>query len=180
MDLLFGFSGRIGRGKWWLAEFAIIPVWALVFAVFAGFVSVADPSADHEPGSLSNGGLTLGIAIAAALILSIWINAAATVKRFHDRDKSGLWFFIIFVPFIGPIWQIVECGLLPGDPSVNRFGPPPGGGFGSFADEVDAHVARMKAENAPKSQMEPAAALAPVVTQRHRAPSGGSFGRRGR
>ena len=180
MDFLFGFSGRIGRAKWWLAEFAVLVAWVLVIAVFSGVVALETLSSDHRPGELSSGGLSLGIAIAAGTLISVWINAAATVKRFHDRDKSGLWFFIIFVPLVGPVWQIVECGLLPGDPSANRFGPPPGKGRSGFADEVEAHVARMKAEQAAPHAAEAVPVLARAKHPGRNAPSGGSFGRRGR
>ena len=33
-----------------------------------------------------------------------------------------------FIPFIGWIWYLVECGCLPGTPGPNRFGPDPLGG----------------------------------------------------
>ena len=180
MDLLFGFSGRIGRAKWWLAGFVTIGIWALIVAIFAGVVWTVEPSSDHAPGELSNGGLSLGIAILAGVLISTWINVAATVKRFHDRGKSGVWFCIVFVPFIGPVWQLVECGFLPGDPSNNRFGPPPGGGRDGFADEVEAHIATMKAERAPLHVAQPAPALVPAASPRRHPSSGGSFGRRGR
>lgn len=182
MDLLFGFSGRIGRAKWWLAEFSIIIVWAIVFAVFAAFVGVVDPSAEHAAGELSNGGLSVGLALFAGIVLSAWINIAATVKRYHDRDKSSIWFCIIFVPVIGPIWQIVECGILPGTPGGNRFGPSPGSGGGrAFQAEVDAHIAQMKAQRTPAQQQPQRAAVsasAPAASSRRPAGSA-SFGRRG-
>jgi uncharacterized membrane protein YhaH (DUF805 family) len=180
MDLLFGFSGRIGRAKWWLAEFSVLVVWAVIIAAFAGIVELVDPSAEYGPGELSNGGLSLGIAIATGTLMSVWINVAATVKRFHDRDKSGFWFFIVFVPFIGPVWQIVECGLLPGDPSANRFGPPSGGGRSGYADDVEAHVASLKAERVPRQSARVAPALAPAAAGRRQPTAGGGFGRRGR
>jgi len=189
MDLLFGFSGRIGRGKWWLAESAIVLIWALIVALFAAFVGVVDPSSEHAAGELSNGGLSVGVALLAGIVLNVWINVAATVKRFHDRDKSGVWFCIVFVPIIGPIWQIVECGMLPGNPGSNSYGPPPGGGGGGFATEVEAHIARMKAEQASMRGIKPerlAAAAAPTrmtasvpQTAPPRRPAGpAGFGRR--
>jgi uncharacterized membrane protein YhaH (DUF805 family) len=56
-----------------------------------------------------------------ALIL-IWSNIAIQVKRWHDRDKSGWWMFIAFIPIIGGIWTFVETGLLAGTDGPNRFG----------------------------------------------------------
>jgi uncharacterized membrane protein YhaH (DUF805 family) len=47
------------------------------------------------------------------------------MRRFHDRGKSGWWTLIIFVPFIGFLWMIVECGFLKGTTGPNQYGPDP-------------------------------------------------------
>ncbi|MGB6766725.1 MAG: DUF805 domain-containing protein [Methyloceanibacter sp.] len=41
------------------------------------------------------------------------------IKRWRDRDKSGWWMPILFVPIIGAIWL-----FLAGTPGPNRFGGP--------------------------------------------------------
>src|SRR5262249_41639560 len=119
MNLLFGFSGRIGRLQWWLAQLAILGV--LVVAVVLIMMSVDPTKTEFEdlPSSVF-------LILAATAVLAIWINVACTVKRFHDRNKSGFWFFIVFVPYIGGLWQIVECGFLAGSPGDNNYGPPSG------------------------------------------------------
>ncbi len=182
MDFLFSFSGRIGRAKWWLSQLAVVMIWVIVIGAFALFVQTVDPSAEHAEGELSNGGLSTLIALLSAIVLSTWINLAGTVKRFHDRDKSGFWFLITLIPFIGPIWLIVECGVLEGTRGGNRFGPPPGGMDG-FADELEAHIAKMQAERMPRQGTAPAArtsAPVPVAQLSSRRPtSPGGFGRRG-
>jgi uncharacterized membrane protein YhaH (DUF805 family) len=178
MDLLFGFSGRIGRAKWWLAELAVVGVWALVIAVVAGVAVAAGPAAGQAAGALPDAGPSLGVAIAIGTLLSIWINVAATVKRYHDRDKSGLWFLIVFVPIIGPIWQIVECGMLPGDPGANRFGPPESGGGRASSGHP---VTQSFADHPMRQNALPEAGLVPARAQHpRRAAPGGAFGRRGR
>lgn len=50
---------------------------------------------------------------------------ALQIKRWHDRDKSGLWMLIVFVPFIGVLWSLIELGFLRGSAGRNRFGPDP-------------------------------------------------------
>lgn len=183
MDVFFSFSGRIGRAKWWLTQAAIVMVWVIAFFAFGMFVRIVDPSAAHGPGELSSGGLSLAIALLCTILLSVWINLAGTVKRLHDRDKSIVWLCICFVPLIGPIWLIVECGLLEGTRGDNRFGPPPGDGGAGFASEMETHIAQMKAERMPRQQA-PAAARAAIAAPS--APAGGrrpatpgGFGRRG-
>ena len=56
----------------------------------------------------------------AVLVPSI----AVTVRRLHDIGKSGVWYFINFIPCIGSIWLIV---LLCQDsmPGENEYGVNP-------------------------------------------------------
>ena len=54
----------------------------------------------------------------------MWVSLAIQVKRWHDRNKSGWWVLIGFIPLIGPIWALIENGFLAGDETENRFGKP--------------------------------------------------------
>ncbi len=63
--------------------------------------------------------------IVALYLTLVWISFAITVKRWHDRDKSGWWILIGMIPIIGPIWQFVETGCLRGTIGSNRYGPDP-------------------------------------------------------
>ena len=105
----------------------------------------ARPEAADMWGAFGNAGPSVVAIVLAVVVLIVWINIASTVKRFHDRDKSGVWFLIVFVPYIGAIWQLVECGFLPGSPGNNDYGPPPGSGGSSvyedMADEIAAYSA---------------------------------------
>jgi uncharacterized membrane protein YhaH (DUF805 family) len=128
MQLLFGFNGRIRRSQYWLASIAVAVV---SIAAFIPYFMVA--RLEYTEGSevgidSSNPTQMLGLAlIFVVYILDIWIGLALQIKRWHDRDKSGLWVFIALVPLIGGIWVLVECGFLDGTPGPNRFGPSPKG-----------------------------------------------------
>lgn len=169
MNLLFGFSGRIGRAKWWLGQLANLGV------LIAGAIILAT-TVDPEQLRRQDFSGSAMLVLLAVVALAFWINAATTVKRFHDRDKSGFWFFIVLVPYIGGLWQIVECGFLSGSPGVNRYGWPAGtASFEDFEEEV-------RATYAPAQRAAPAAAASAAAPQRATsatrfAPSG--FGRRG-
>ncbi len=55
-----------------------------------------------------------------------WVSFASVVRRFHDRGKSGWWALLYFVPGLGWLWLFIECGFLPGKPSVTHtFNPAP-------------------------------------------------------
>jgi len=46
---------------------------------------------------------------------------AVSVRRLHDRNKSGWWLLIVLIPIIGPFWLFVDLGLLPAKEEGNTF-----------------------------------------------------------
>ena len=108
------FEGRISRQPFWIA---VLVLWVVSIAVtiVAGALF----------GSQSIAALTIQVILGLAFL---WPSLAVAVKRYHDRDKSGWWILILFIPIIGFIWYIIELGFLPGTPGPNRFGPDPLGG----------------------------------------------------
>ena len=120
-SLLFSFQGRINRAKFWLVHLAAWVVIAVVFAaVFGGAAMTSDPAA--AMGSIGAIGI---IVMLVVYVLALWISLAIAVKRWHDRNKSGWWIFIMFVPVVGPFWYLIECGFLPGTSGPNTFGADP-------------------------------------------------------
>lgn len=109
MKQLFTTEGRIPRSTFW-KFFGF-----LYFLLFlAGWISerygVPDPAK-----------IILVLCFFPLSLLGIIVQ----IKRWHDRDKSGWWVLINFIPYIGAIWSLIECGLLPGTPGTNRFGYDP-------------------------------------------------------
>jgi len=173
MDLLFGFSGRIGRGQWWLAQLAGL----VIIIVFAGILAVfAHPNAS---GGFDNAGMGVVLLVGVAVVLLVWINIASSVKRFHDRDKSGLWFLIVFVPYIGALWQFVECGFLPGSAGTNNYGPPPGSGGNSVYGDMDDDLSGYSKPQQRQAPVAKAVMAAPAQPTQARQSSPARFGRRG-
>ena len=48
-----------------------------------------------------------------------------TIKRAHDRNRTGWYALIILIPLAGPLWFLVEFGFLSGTAGPNRFGADP-------------------------------------------------------
>lgn len=53
-----------------------------------------------------------------------WLMLATTAKRFHDRNKSGWWNLLYFIPFVG-LWNIIEGGFFEGTDGYNDYGVSP-------------------------------------------------------
>lgn len=49
---------------------------------------------------------------------------ALTVRRLHDTNRGGGWYFISLIPLIGGIWMLVLM-LQPSNRGENRFGAQP-------------------------------------------------------
>jgi uncharacterized membrane protein YhaH (DUF805 family) len=128
--LLFGYTGRINRAKYWIA----VLIYFIATAAIVGFIFV-----------LPFAGMALAVIGYIAMIVS---GVMVGIKRLHDRDKSGWWLLLFYlVPgllsgagtqvegmgnavlsLIGlaiTVWMIVELGCLRGTIGPNRFGPDP-------------------------------------------------------
>ena len=119
--LFTSFDGRINRAKFWAG---VIILWLVSIIINLAIAEVF--VAQYDPLQV--------FPTMAPLAWIVWLLAAAAIaymslavfaKRWHDRDKSGWWSLIAFVPFIGAIWILVECGCLPGTEGPNRYGPDP-------------------------------------------------------
>ena len=119
-QFFFSFSGRINRAKFWL-YWALYVVTGLIFDRV--LVLVEGPSGEPEVSGLA--ALLLVVLAVAYVVVVTWSYLAVHVKRWHDRDKSGWWVLIGFIPIIGFIWTMIECGFLKGTEGENRFGPDP-------------------------------------------------------
>ncbi|MCP3372916.1 DUF805 domain-containing protein [Bradyrhizobium cajani] len=167
---LFRFDGRINRALLWQA-LLIVAVLAALLGVIGQVVhllsaegalklsikldfnfglddlfKLVDPRAYRSPPSLDRSDLILK---GSGLALFSWIFLATTIKRLHDRNKSGWWIVAFFfipglysqfsdllpdshwtLPFdlsasILWLWGLVEMFCVPGTSGHNRFGPDP-------------------------------------------------------
>ncbi|MBN1911205.1 MAG: DUF805 domain-containing protein [Pirellulales bacterium] len=107
--ILFSFEGRIPRRVFWGASLGIGVVFYII--LFAVMLIMNEAAAT--------------VVLLLLYIPMVWISLAIQIKRWHDRDKSGWWIFIGFIPIIGAIWAFVETGCLRGTFGPNRFGADP-------------------------------------------------------
>jgi uncharacterized membrane protein YhaH (DUF805 family) len=150
--LLLSFEGRINRKPYWLASIALGFIGA---GLIIGLTFVTAAAVEGQ--------LALPPEIAVALLLAViaamlFCSLAISVKRLHDRGKSGWWMAFYYgvggaqeaaeraglsgtedeptmigvaLALIGAvvgIWYLVDLGILKGTPGPNRYGPDPLGG----------------------------------------------------
>jgi uncharacterized membrane protein YhaH (DUF805 family) len=155
--LLFSFTGRINRGKYWLAILIYMAVWTTFIA--GSLIWLGGLNIDNLL-SLAGAGLMIWLIGFILLVVGTWSGLAVGVKRLHDRDKSGWWILLFWLgpgvlgglptatPDLGGgfilslaalaimIWAFVELGCLPGTPGPNQYGPDPLGGDPAYAPRL--------------------------------------------
>jgi uncharacterized membrane protein YhaH (DUF805 family) len=165
---LFSFQGRINRARYWLATLIIVCWMIFLGALTIGLVvlfsgtppinlgygfedlfKVFDPASYRSLSLADLPGIFLNTAFSA---LFVWVWLATSIKRLHDRDKSGWWVMLFFavplynklvdllpddsyfsdilfplalIALAGCIWIFVELYFLRGSRKTNRFGADP-------------------------------------------------------
>jgi len=79
--LLFRFSGRINRAKWWLTVLVVL-VMEIVIDILQRVIS--------------EGNVVVIILSVLSAVAAIWIGLAAGAKRLHDLGRTGAW-LVMFV-----------------------------------------------------------------------------------
>ena len=105
------FKGRARRKEYWMFVLSCVLLGFLATigdSIFFG-IGAEDPDA------------VLPVLLVLALILP---SLSVTVRRLHDIGKSGWWYLINIVPFIGPIWFLVLL-CMDSKPRLNQYGPSP-------------------------------------------------------
>jgi uncharacterized membrane protein YhaH (DUF805 family) len=95
---LFSFRGRINRAKLWL--FSLITFGVEFFCLLLQVaLTGGQPIDDDGPGDwLSQPRLLILAVLFIGIGLALcWAYLAVTIKRLHDRDRSGWWFLVFYV-----------------------------------------------------------------------------------
>jgi uncharacterized membrane protein YhaH (DUF805 family) len=107
------FKGRARRSEFWLAILFTTLVSVGISIVAPGHTEQLNGINIQQSSQLSN------LWSLATLIPTLSI----TWRRLHDVDKSGGWFFFVFLPIVGWILLLLQL-IKEGQPDSNRFGNP--------------------------------------------------------
>lgn len=103
-------KGRASRSEFWWFQLACIMLFVFAIALVMALLGF-----DEE---------MLNLAIAVVYLATVLPNLAVTVRRLHDCDKSGWWYWIVLLPILGAIILFVFfCQR--GTAGENRYGPDP-------------------------------------------------------
>ncbi|ATS20582.1 membrane protein [Xanthomonas phaseoli pv. phaseoli] len=113
------FNGRSRRKEYWM--FALMQ--CLVLFVFGGLFAVAALALGNENGPGALAWLICAVMVIVCLALIV-PGIAVTVRRLHDQDKSGWFYLISLVPYVGAFVLLVFM-CVEGTPGPNQYGENP-------------------------------------------------------
>lgn len=112
-------SGRATRAEyWWWFLF----VWLVSLIPYVGVFASMDWTTSGDGSVEGSGGSVLWWIILTVIALAFILpSIAVSVRRLHDTDRSGWWYWIVLVPCIGGLWYLILM-LLPSTPGQNQYG----------------------------------------------------------
>jgi uncharacterized membrane protein YhaH (DUF805 family) len=109
----FEFNGRSSRREYYWYTLG----W--IVAVFGGFWIDYNLLGYWHPGKV------WGPVLLFVTFIHVVPNVTLLVRRLHDAGKSGWWYWICLVPFIGGLWLLYLTMIKGPDENSDRFGPDP-------------------------------------------------------
>lgn len=121
MKKSFTMEGRASRKEYW--GFTLVN-----FVIFVGLrilIGMLVVAGDAQPGGEPTvvQGL-LGLVYLGCVLSVLPATICGIVRRLHDSDRAGGWFFVLFVPLIGGLLLTILTVLEP-TKGANRFGKQP-------------------------------------------------------
>lgn len=105
------FTGRTRRKEFWFFMlFNNLVVWALYIWTEISIMQELNRALDYALlyGRIQYNYLTLPFVLLCTYTLAFFVpTLAVSVRRLHDLEKSGWWYLILLIPFVGTIWFIV-------------------------------------------------------------------------
>ncbi|MCC5083750.1 DUF805 domain-containing protein [Xanthomonas campestris] len=113
------FNGRSRRKEYWM--FMLLQ--AIILLVLGGLFGVAAAvgGGDNGPGALAWVVFAIMMIVVLAMVVP---SIAVSVRRFHDQGKSGWFYLISLVPYLGGFIVLVFM-CLEGTPGPNEYGESP-------------------------------------------------------
>lgn len=118
------FRGRASRSAyWWFALFAFLvemPFYVWYLAALIGSVATADYANSSAPPSFPVGALVPMMLLSLVSLPLLLPSLGLAVRRLHDCNRSGWYYFMAFIPFVGSLILLIFY-IQEGTPGPNQY-----------------------------------------------------------
>lgn len=119
-DNYANFKGRARRKEYWMYTLIFTVLLIALMTIMFSVLSFSD-----ETGIETGPGVYLTVILVIVFLFAHFIpTIALTVRRLHDTGKSGWWYLIVLVPYLGN-FVIFIFTLIDGDRGDNKYGSNP-------------------------------------------------------
>ena len=119
-DNYANFNGRARRKEYWMYTLVFTVLLIALMTIMFSVLSFSD-----ETGIETGPSVYLTVILVIVFLFAHFIpTIALTVRRLHDTGKSGWWYLIVFVPYLGN-FVIFIFTLIDGDRGDNKYGSNP-------------------------------------------------------
>jgi uncharacterized membrane protein YhaH (DUF805 family) len=117
--IMFSTEGRLNRRRYWLTSLLLTVVMSSI-VVALGVSSHTAEAGEHLP--LVN--IVALILMLGFYLVMVYVSIAMLIKRAHDRNRSGHFIWLMFIPIIN-LWPAIELSFFKGTEGPNKFGDDP-------------------------------------------------------
>ncbi|MDB4163744.1 DUF805 domain-containing protein [Flavobacteriaceae bacterium] len=119
-DNYANFKGRARRKEYWMYTLIFTVLLIALMTIMFSVLSFSD-----ETRIETGPGVYLTVILVIVFLFAHFIpTIALTVRRLHDTGKSGWWYLIVLVPYLGN-FVIFIFTLIDGDRGDNKYGSNP-------------------------------------------------------
>ena len=119
-DNYANFKGRARRKEYWMYTLIFTVLLIALMTIMFSVLSFSD-----ETGIETGPSVYLTVILVIVFLFAHFIpTIALTVRRLHDTGKSGWWYLIVLVPYLGN-FVIFIFTLIDGDRGDNKYGSNP-------------------------------------------------------
>ena len=111
----FTFAGRAPRSEYWFFYLFFV-----LCAIAGAVLDAVIGTATYDEAGEYDGGILVVVAVLGLFIPQL----SVSIRRLHDIDRSGWWWWISLIPIVGGLVLLVWA-CMRGTEGNNRFGPNP-------------------------------------------------------
>jgi uncharacterized membrane protein YhaH (DUF805 family) len=111
----FVYRGRASRSAYW---------WFVLAAALGNLAILALASVVLTPTTQGGAAFIIVVVLSLGMLYPTLASFALTIRRLHDTDRSGWWYLIGIIPYLGVIILLVILAR-PGTPGLNRYNATP-------------------------------------------------------
>ena len=114
-------SGRSRRSEFWYFH---LFVYCIIFGLYFIMIILETSQSSYEERSVNSSAVVVYCMLLLFIIIVFIPHISVSVRRLHDTGKSGFFYLVNFIPFVGGLILLYLCSV-DSEQNTNEYGPSP-------------------------------------------------------